>query len=1600
MKMLKRWIAFCLVMILLAGVAFDHSSLIGSQVEAADLENTEIAEADAAAATEVNVLSETGGDTEQAEESTEAETEEPQATEEVPAAAATPSEPSEAETEMPAEEPAAPVESTPESVPAADTPGGESAAAGQNTADTPAATPAPEVKKQEAMELKQEVKDAEGNVICEVTANIEEDTFTANTSEVTMKVSQIDEALEKEIKNLAEETLTEDKELGSYFLYKVEFQVNGTTTEPGKEVKITFEPKDYKIDDVKKANVFYYNEANSPAGNEKAEIVEIIQKQEQIEALQAAGQSIENIDKDYDLTEITLKADKTTEKIVTEGRRSTVYGCYLEKDKPEEKPAASVANTMSESNALAADTVTLTEELDDGTLVKLTAPENAFDKYDKKYTIDLSVKELGTSDLEKVTKKLEKHAKAKNQEIIEDGVVVYDINIVLKDKKGKEQIIQPKKSVTVTFENTGIHPENDETLVGFQIQDNAVKEIKGHKGNNGEVSVEAEHFTDTGYYIAPARAGEGETGGTTASGTLEEGNIPDQNAAKNKWQIVDGQYKGNETENKEVSEDGELRLQKNVVATDVENEFLVYLSVDVKQMFREYFEMAQYMATTSNNYHGEQPGSVVSAMTGNINVTVVKGEVQGWRNAPFTIQDPDGKVLAEDVILSWDQANNTTMCVKVTEQKWILLSLAVKNDKENVVRLSEDAMELIKEEISSAAQITNITDIMGDYIEYVETVASDGTTTFDEVSNTLTWTPKLKQDVETEETTEEIGSGLDSETVTTTWSLNVAELIYKVRLDVTKDGFNSCADNMYSDLGDPETYAVNTEATIHYGEGDTEEFPVPYVRGTLYDIEFQKVDNEGKPLSGAEFTITGNYFGENIRETAESGEDGYVKFRNLPWGKYTLTESDPPVGYESSYEGQTLELCYTTAPDDLERDHDGWHDADESTDISNYLLKSNKIGNGGKIVNTYKGITPGPDPDNPSSIPNKKQIDWLGDDGNNPDTDLTGDYYYRLYLDATGIPDQKPDGADIVFILDTSNSMNFSMDGTHGDEWDDDPNNDDIAIGTRRLDYVKNSAITAIKSIQETAEKQQADINIGLVTFNYGNGIHYHDHHKPGGGYPGEYYEDEKKWGGSHNGANIISRFTSDYNSLISTIKGLDKDDLDGRTNYQAAFEKATELLDTSSKNKKYVVFITDGETNGYTDDGEEIFTEIGTDKQDQSIRAANQVARQWGNINGYYSIAVSKDILADKLNDIGPSDVERLVLQANNEEEISKAFSAVVSAITKQVCDVTITDQLSDYVEFVNESGQTFTEQGISSEANANNIALKVTKTYQGVTEEIDSEMYTVTIDETTKTVSVNFGEDYFLEPQATYTISFNVKLTDKAFIGEMNDIGDRGTDYGNNQTSSGCKGFDSNEYANVTFSTVTNGELTEHTQAYDDPVVQVKEKVDWGIVKKSATEGYDEGLGGAKFELSQDDHVYIGESKSSEPNKGLIEWTYKLTGAKIETKDIPAGVYTLKEIEAPQGYSLSNTIWEVTISNMSAPVITPMNSGGSAGTPLTCGDCEDKKEHSTHIFVITNEALFELPESGGTGIYWYLFGGMLLMMGASLIVYKNKRREVLERK
>ena len=58
-----------------------------------------------------------------------------------------------------------------------------------------------------------------------------------------------------------------------------------------------------------------------------------------------------------------------------------------------------------------------------------------------------------------------------------------------------------------------------------------------------------------------------------------------------------------------------------------------------------------------------------------------------------------------------------------------------------------------------------------------------------------------------------------------------------------------------------------------------------------------------------------------------------------------------------------------------------------------------------------------------------------------------------------------------------------------------------------------------------------------------------------------------------------------------------------------------------------------------------------------------------------------------------------------------------------------------------------------------------------------------------------------------------------------------------------------------------------------------------------------------------------------------------------------------------------------------------------------VTCA----KDDHNVYVITVQNEVIYELPSTGGSGIYWYSICGMLLMMAADRTIYKNKCREVL---
>lgn len=465
MKRIKRGIAFCLVIMLLMGIAFDNGFAMMDQVKAAD-ETTE------------NMTAEPVVDEESVTE--EPVVENPEVTEEVVPEETTVEEPvaEEAITEQPTEE----------------------------SIVEEAALEQPEEKKQEALQLKQEIQDDQGQTEAIIFADIKEDTFDANSDEVTMKVSKIDAELTDAITRLANEKLTEEQKLGSFFLYKVEFQVNGITVEPGREVKLTFQPRDYKVDDVKKANVFYYNEAYSPAGNQAEEIVEIPQKTDKIEELQNAGASIENIDEEYDLTEITLHSDGKANEIVTEGRRSTVYGCYLEEQKPiENKEEVKEETTEGTETEEKENLKTLTYKNKEVTINVSEVKEGAIPKNAELKVVPIKKDDKDTKEqYAEVEKQVQEKVEKEKKEL--GGFLAYDITFV--DAEGNK--VEPNSEVKVTIEYNDAAKPNIEKSKEKQTAEVSVFHLEeDKKGNVKEV-------------VDMNEAGQLDTLQTTDSGEVEK----------------------------------------------------------------------------------------------------------------------------------------------------------------------------------------------------------------------------------------------------------------------------------------------------------------------------------------------------------------------------------------------------------------------------------------------------------------------------------------------------------------------------------------------------------------------------------------------------------------------------------------------------------------------------------------------------------------------------------------------------------------------------------------------------------------------------------------------------------------------------------------------------------------------------------------------------------------------------------------------------------------------------------------------------------------------------------------------------------------------
>ena len=116
---------------------------------------------------------------------------------------------------------------------------------------------------------------------------------------------------------------------------------------------------------------------------------------------------------------------------------------------------------------------------------------------------------------------------------------------------------------------------------------------------------------------------------------------------------------------------------------------------------------------------------------------------------------------------------------------------------------------------------------------------------------------------------------------------------------------------------------------------------------------------------------------------------------------------------------------------------------------------------------------------------------------------------------------------------------------------------------------------------------------------------------------------------------------------------------------------------------------------------------------------------------------------------------------------------------------------------------------------------------------------------------------------------------------------------------------------------------------------------------------------------------------------------------GSEAELKNLQSGQYYLEEVKAPEACML---LADKIYFKQEKGNITLTDKEGNA---LPCEPTMWTLSNTDRKYTLTvkNEILYSLPSAGGTGIYLYMIGGILLMFAAVWILYKNKCKEVLEK-
>lgn len=545
------------------------------------------------------------------------------------------------------------------------------------------------------------------------------------------------------------------------------------------------------------------------------------------------------------------------------------------------------------------------------------------------------------------------------QEAVESEAEEMNNSEIPETEENISELEMTEESEEINIEN----PENNETEQFVSEADNEEQDTTTSGETSESDFFSSDELEEQSTDIQNADVNEN-TAVTFAPDTVEAPDVVGSIDKSNEWQIVSEEYSGREQSNKkgyDIDKDGidDVYYQKNVIPTGVENEFRVYMGITKKMSWDELLAESDFGVTTSKKYKTE--GALEDKIVGNDSLISPGKSTSGGNNYEAVVTlTKGGKVVHS--YRGWyhgttpNCSNGTGFIVLKSLNTNLIASCGVNlhNNESgtggtlsytiNLDTMKNKGIIFAVEDIV----VDSVQDTMGAYIDYEGIESCDGTNTTSD--STLTWNP-VSNGVSGVQVKE--GNGL------TGYHYNIHQLVYKVHLKAEKDGFNSCAQNMNSKVGDKESYQTNQQAILncHMGAYSVNtQFQVPYVRGLLYNLEFQKLVKDSKvSISSIQFTVNRKQEGSLIAETLEKSDqqttddNGWIKFHNLPWGTYTLRELAGSTGsFQDDYlsgaeqnESYEVKIGKVINGDALSEDHGTGHSVDRPSDVNNMLFQYN-----------------------------------------------------------------------------------------------------------------------------------------------------------------------------------------------------------------------------------------------------------------------------------------------------------------------------------------------------------------------------------------------------------------------------------------------------------------------------------------------------------------------------------------------------------------------------------------------------------------------------------------------------------------------------------